>query len=189
MSIDWSRRQLLGFSGLCALAGCLDTGGSTGSPNETETGSPDGETPNEDGDTDDETIHEDYETTPVRVVTSDGTELGSVTAAIADTEAKTSLGLSDTDSLPSDRGMLFVFDSVDDHTFYMPDMDFGIDIVYADEDGTITRIHHAPEPGPDEDGADQTYPGRGQYVLEVVYEWTTDHDVSEGDVLEFDLDE
>ncbi|ADD05024.1 DUF192 family protein [Natrialba magadii ATCC 43099] len=65
----------------------------------------------------------------------------------------------------------------------------GIDTIYADDEGTITGIHHAPEPGPDEDGADHEYPGRGLYVLEVVYGWTDEHDVSEGDVLAFDLEE
>ena len=135
----------------------------------------------------DASVHEDYETTEVRVVTPDGDECGSVTAAIADTSELRYLGLSDTESLPADRGMLFVYESVRERTFVMREMDFGIDIVYADADGRITEIHHAPAPGPDEDGEEQRYPGRGQYVLEVNYEWTTEHDVSEGDVLEFDL--
>ncbi|QLG27700.1 DUF192 domain-containing protein [Halorarum halophilum] len=131
-------------------------------------------------------VHAGYETTEVRV-TSEGETLGSVTAAIADTQELRYRGLSDTESLPEDRGMLFVYESVDERTFVMRRMDFGIDIVYADADGTITRIHHAPEPGPNEDGEDQRYPGRGQYVLEINYEWTTDHGVEEGDVLEFEL--
>lgn len=132
-------------------------------------------------------IHAEYETTEVRVTTPDGVVLGTVTAAIADTSKLRYLGLSDTESLPRDRGMLFVFDDVGDRTFVMRGMDFGIDIVYADDEGVITRIHHAPAPGPNEDGNNQRYPGRGRYVLEVNYEWTTEHDVEEGDVLDFDL--
>lgn len=84
--------------------------------------------------------------------------------------------------------MLFTYDSVADRTFVMREMDFGIDIIYADADGTITEIHHAPEPEPDEDGTDQRYPGRGQYILEVGYEWTAERNVNEGDRLEFDLE-
>jgi len=133
------------------------------------------------------TVFPDYETTEVTVETPDGTPLGSVTAAIADTADLRYLGLSDTDSMPDDRGMLFVFESVGDHTFVMREMDFGLDIVYADSEGVITRIHHAPEPGPDEDGEQQRYPGRGQYVLEVNYEWTTERGIEAGDVLDFDL--
>ncbi|WP_436927916.1 DUF192 domain-containing protein [Halosimplex amylolyticum] len=128
-----------------------------------------------------------YETTEVRVTTPEGDRLGSVSAAIADTGDLRYTGLSDTEDLPEDRGMLFVYEEVDDHTYVMREMDFGIDIVYADDEGEITRIHHAPAPGPDEDGEDQTYPGRGQYVLEVNKGWTTERDVEEGDVLEFEL--
>lgn len=134
-------------------------------------------------------IHDDYETTEVRVRSPNGERLGAVTAAVADTAERRYRGLSDTASLPEDRGMLFVFDSVEDHTFVMREMDFGIDIVYANAERTITRIHHAPAPGPDEEGNDQEYPGRGQYVLEVGYNWTSDRGVSEGDVLEFTLEE
>ncbi|MFC7140627.1 DUF192 domain-containing protein [Halosimplex aquaticum] len=128
-----------------------------------------------------------YETTDVRVTTPEGEELGSVSAAIADTQSLRYTGLSDTESLPEDRGMLFVYDEVGDHTYVMREMDFGLDIVYADDEGTITRIHHAPAPGPNEDGEDQTYPGRGQYVLEVNKGWTTERGVEEGDVLQFEL--
>jgi uncharacterized membrane protein (UPF0127 family) len=128
-----------------------------------------------------------YETTEVRVTTPDGETLGSVTAAIADTPDLRYTGLSDTASLPEDRGMLFVYGSPGDHTYVMRRMDFGIDIVYADETGAITRIHHAPEPGPNEGGEDQEYPGYGQYVLELAYEWTTERGVETGDVLDFDL--
>ena len=117
----------------------------------------------------------------------DGDVLGTVTAAIADTGPLRYRGLSDTETLPADRGMLFVFESIDDRSFVMREMDFGIDIVYADGDGTITTIHHAPEPGPDENGRDQRYPGRGQYVLEVTYGWTTDRGVEPGDRLTFEL--
>ena len=132
-------------------------------------------------------IHAGYDTTEVRATAPDGEVLGSVTAAIADAPGTRYRGLSDTDALPEDRGMLFVFPDVDERTFVMRGMDFGIDIVYADGEGVITRIHHAPAPGPDENGTDQRYPGRGRYVLEVSYGWTTDRGVGAGDVLEFDL--
>ena len=201
---EWTRRRLLGVTGAVAGAGCLDTSDATESDeaeptDETDdeaseaTGADDGESTDGSGDeesTDEEpAIHEGYETTEVRAVTPEGDELGSVTAAIADTRDRRVLGLSDTEELPDDRGMLFVYESVADRTFVMREMDFGIDIVYADADGTITEIHHAPAPGPDEDGEEQRYPGRGQYVLEVTYEWTSERGVGEGDVLEFDLDE
>ena len=135
----------------------------------------------------DATIHSGYDSTDVVVQSPDGDKRGEVTAAIADTTELRYLGLSDTETLPADRGMLFVFESEQDLSFVMREMSFGIDILYLDADRAITEIHHAPEPGPNEDGSDQSYPGRGRYVLEVNYDWTTDHGVEAGDVVTFDL--
>jgi uncharacterized membrane protein (UPF0127 family) len=128
-----------------------------------------------------------YEMTTVTVQTPQGNRLGSIRAAIADTRSLRYTGLSDTESLPENYGMLFVFDELDSWRFVMRGMDFGIDIVYADDDGEITTIHNAPAPGPDEDGEKQKYPGRGQYVLEVNRGWTTDRGVEEGDLIDFEL--
>ena len=195
-----SRRQVLATALAAALAGCTDDssgddGGSNGgddgaaatpteTPVDTQTETPgDSPTPTETP----VEVHEDYETTEVTVRSSDGEELGLVTAAIADTSDLRYLGLSDTEYLPEDRGMLFVFDEVQELTFVMREMDFPIDIVYADDEGVITKIHHARAPSPDEDGNDLQFPGRGKYVLEVNHHWTTDRGVEEGDILEFEL--
>ena len=187
MENELSRRHLLGLSaaGTVAIAGCADLDVPTESDggtdaestaeaetaNESEddgTDETDGNGTDEAGDEDDsdDEIHEDYETTEVRAVTPDGEELGSVTAAIADTDELLVRGLSDTEDLPEDRGMLFVYEEEDQRQFVMREMDFGIDIVYAAADGTITGLHHAPAPREHEDGSRQVYVGRGQYVLE-----------------------
>jgi len=183
-----TRRRLLAGLGTAVATGVAGCSGGTGTA---DSGSPNG-TPSADGTpdatptTDRTPIHASYETAHVRVETPDGQQLGAVTAAIADTADLRYTGLSDTESLPEDRGMLFVYDEVSDHTFVMREMDFGLDIVFADADGTITTIHHAPAPGPDEDGEDQTYPGRGQYVLEVDRGWTAERGVTAGDRLVID---
>lgn len=126
-----------------------------------------------------------YETTPVVVRGADGGVRGAVVAAVADTPDKRRLGLSAAESMPAAGGMLFTYESVGDRTYVMRDMSFGLDIIYADADGTITTIHNAPAPGPNKNGASQTYPGRGQYVFEVTRNWTTDNNVSVGDRLVF----
>jgi uncharacterized membrane protein (UPF0127 family) len=186
------------FAGV-ALAGCSgdetprssDTPTHSGGAASTVTVTPgtDDGTTTDSGPTTTAAIHpgHDYDTTTVRAETPDGDPLGTVTAAIADTSQLRYLGLSDTDSMPENRGMLFVYDEVQDLTFVMRRMSFGIDIVYADAAGVITTIHHAPEPGPAEDGNEQEYPGRGQYVLEVNLDWTTRNGVEEGDVLAFEV--
>ncbi|MES3517907.1 MAG: DUF192 domain-containing protein [Natronomonas sp.] len=176
------RRWLTALCGLggAGLAGCLDaiSGESTG--DDVRADDANGRH------TEADRVHPEYETRVVRIETPDGDVLGSVTAAIADTDDLRYTGLSDTEVLPDDRGMLFVYESVADRTFVMREMDFGIDIVYADGEGVITEIHHAPAPGPEEDGNLQRYPGWGQYVLEVNYRWTEAHGVEVGDVLRFD---
>ncbi|PSQ57054.1 DUF192 domain-containing protein [Halobacteriales archaeon SW_8_68_21] len=191
------RRRLLGLTAAAtagSVAGCLggaptggggDAGGGDG-----EGGGGDGEGGGGGEETDIEWptgTYADYETTTVRVESPEGDELGSVTAAIADDGDKRPLGLSDAEALPEDGGMLFTYGSPRDLTFIMPNMSFGIDIVFVDGDREITRIHNAPEPGPNENGSEQEYDGTGQYVLEVPYEWTDRHGVEVGDSLRFDL--
>ena len=128
-----------------------------------------------------------YARTPVTVRDGEtNATLGSVRVAVAETRDQKITGLSKTASLPEDRGMLFPYNAPADRTYVMRGMDFGIDIIYIDSDGRITKIHHAPEPPEGEDGEQYEYPGYGQYVLEVNYEWTTRHDVEEGDRVDID---
>lgn len=197
MADELSRRHLLGAAaaGAAAFAGCTELDALTGSNDETGAAEADAAAENETDDEQDgddaesDEIHAEYETTEVQAVTDDGEGLGTVTAAIAETDEQLVRGLSDTEELPADRGMLFVYEEEDERQFVMRDMDFGIDIIYADADGTITGIHHAPAPREREDGSMQFYVGHGQYVLEVNYDWTVDHDVHVGDVLEFELED
>lgn len=195
------RRRLLGVTGfaLCpSIVGCLDSDSETEDSTDDSTQPTDGaENTNipADEQATEERIHTewpwgayaDYEAVDIFVDSPEGETLGGVRAALALTPDERYLGLSDAEEMPEEGGMLFVFDSPSDQTFVMREMDFGIDIIYADENRTITEIHHAPEPGPDQDGNEQRYPGYGQYVLEVSYEWSLRHGISEGDVLDFEL--
>ena len=166
-----------------AVAGCLGRDGGAGPAPPAGSESP--VNPTDVGDWPSGT-YADYETTTVTLWRGDGTFLGSVYAAVAASQSERYLGLSDAESLPPDAAMIFVYGSVSNRTFVMRDMDFGIDIIMADSDGQLAEIHHADAPGPDEDGENQRYSGRGQYVLETNYRWTTDHDVSVGDYLAFE---
>ncbi|OVE83382.1 DUF192 domain-containing protein [Natronolimnobius baerhuensis] len=195
-----SRRHVLGLAGTVALAGCsnlddssdesigdANTEGAVDDTNESNGTSDDADNSGDDTESDDD-LHAEYDTTEVQAVSADGDDLESVTAAIAETDEELVRGLSETEDLPDDRGMLFVYDEDDQRQFVMRDMDFGIDIIYADSDGTITGIHHAPAPREREEGSHQVYVGHGEYVLETVYDWTVDHEVHVGDTLEFDLE-
>lgn len=128
-----------------------------------------------------------YDTTDVQARSPDGDPLGAVNAAIAATGSKQYTGLSDTPSMPEDRGMLFVYDRTALRTFVMRRMSFPLDMIFADDDGVITAVHEAPAPGPNEDGNDIERTGRAQYILEVNRGWSAERGVGQGDVLTFDL--
>lgn len=111
-----------------------------------------------------------------------GTQLGVVQAQVADSPDERYQGLSNTDPLPQNRGMLFVFDAKGKRTFVMRQMNYPIDMVFIGANGTVTTIHHAETEANDDPGDDLTpYPGRGKWVLEVPYNWTTEHGVEVGD--------
>jgi uncharacterized membrane protein (UPF0127 family) len=121
----------------------------------------------------------DYERTTVTVVDNDThVDRAAVDVRIADSPAKRYTGLSATDSLGSEEGMLFVHDSQSRRGYVMRAMAFPIDIVFIDSDGTITTIHHAAV------DADQPFHGEGQYVLELPHHYTTDNDIAVGDRVE-----
>lgn len=180
----------VGGFGATMFAGCVDTETSTGGHGANASADDGGAEPS-DGELSTATEwpadpYEDWETTTVAVAEPTGETRGRVTAVIAETGAQRYTGLSNATGLPEDGGMLFVYDEPRSSlTYVMREMDFGIDIVYADGERTITTIHNAPAPAPDADGNQQRYPGAGQFVLEVPYEWTDRHGVSAGDTLQF----
>jgi uncharacterized membrane protein (UPF0127 family) len=171
-----------------------DDNGSSDDDGDSDDGSSD-DGSSDDGDSGDESgcagesVHEGYEETGVTITSSEGEQLGSVTAAIADTDETRQTGLSETGCLPPDRGMLFVYENSQRLNFWMINMDFGLDIVHIDSEGVITSIQHAEAPAEDESGTEEhhQYPGNGQFVLEVNYGWTTERDVEAGDVVNFEL--
>ncbi|WP_394324819.1 MULTISPECIES: DUF192 domain-containing protein [Halomicrobium] len=116
----------------------------------------------------------------VTALDDDCAPLGTVSVAIADNSSERITGLSDTESLAVDEGMLFVFPEIGEHAFVMREMSFPLDIVYVAANGTVTRIHHAPVP---EGEYERRYPGEGKYVLEVNRGWTNETGVSVGDRL------
>ncbi|GGK56055.1 DUF192 domain-containing protein [Haloarcula sebkhae] len=108
--------------------------------------------------------------------------LGTVEVRIAQTFNQRYVGLSETESLGPDEGMLFVHDEAGQHTYVMRNMSFPLDIIFIDANGTITTIHHAPLPPEGTTGSDLTgYEGRGKYVLEVNRGWTNRTGVEVGD--------
>jgi uncharacterized membrane protein (UPF0127 family) len=111
------------------------------------------------------------------------TDRGTVSVRISDNRSQRITGLSDTESLDRDEGMLFVHNREDTHTYVMRDMDFPIDIIFIDSNRTITTIHHAPTP-PEGETYSREYPGKGLYVLEVNRGWVNATGTVVGDRVE-----
>jgi len=119
-----------------------------------------------------------YDTTTVSIYGENDTQLASVDVRIADNQDKRVIGLSRTDSLDNGSGMLFVHSQEDTHEYVMRDMAFSLDIIFIDSEGSITRIHHAPQ------NSDEKFRGKGQYILEVPRGWSNATGVSVGDTVE-----
>ena len=119
-----------------------------------------------------------YEETTVSVYDRNGTLLSTVEVRIADDRVQRYVGLSETDSLADDSGMLFVHGSEGTQSYVMRNMSFDLDIIFIDSDGKITTIHHAPADSED------SFRGQGQYVLEVPRGWANATGVDTGDIVE-----
>ena len=121
----------------------------------------------------------DYEWTTVTAVDGEtDAELATVEVRIADTWEKRYTGLSDTESLDDNEGMLFIHDEEGTPGYVMRDMAFPIDMVFIDASGEITTIHHA------EVDDDETFRGTAKYVLEVRFHHTTENEIDVGDRIE-----
>lgn len=102
-----------------------------------------------------------------------------LTVEIAATEAERSEGLSFRDSLPADRGMLFVFEAPGEHLFWMKDTTIPLSIAFLDPDGTILNMEEM-EPL----SLDTHRPvAPALYALEVNRGWFVQRGVEAGDTV------
>ena len=93
--------------------------------------------------------------TPLVFETEDGSE-AVLFVEVADSPPERGRGLMFRDSMPEDRGMLFVFETDGQHAFYMRDTLIPLSIAFVKADGTIVEIedmepqtgelHYGPEP-------------------------------------------
>jgi uncharacterized membrane protein (UPF0127 family) len=61
-------------------------------------------------------------------------------------QAALSKGLSGRKELPKGTGMLFIFETLDRHRMWMPDMNFPIDVVWLDETLSVCNISYGLQP-------------------------------------------
>jgi uncharacterized membrane protein (UPF0127 family) len=113
-----------------------------------------------------------------------------VVAEVADTDATREQGLSGRASLPEGQGMLFVFQQPGDYGFWMKDMNFPLDMLFANASGTIVTIQENALPSTYNAANPRAsvvfYPSApALYVLEVPAGFAAAHDIKEGSVLSF----
>ena len=118
-------------------------------------------------------------------ITINGFEL---TADLALTNEQKEKGLSVKDELKESEAMLFIFEESAQHSFWMKDVKFPIDIIWLDSDGKVVHIEQNLQPcvsvlictsySPDIDS---------QYVLETVAGFTQRHNISMGTNIDIEL--
>jgi uncharacterized membrane protein (UPF0127 family) len=109
-------------------------------------------------------------------------------ADIAATDEQRSKGLSVKDGLAENEAMLFVLDNEGEHTFWMKNMKFPIDIIWIDTDKTVVHIEHNLQPCSSELFCPTYKPNdESLYVLETVGGFAERHDIVKGTIVEFEL--
>jgi uncharacterized protein len=111
-------------------------------------------------------------------------------ADIAATDEQRTKGLSVKDSLAENEAMLFVFNNEGEHTFWMKNMKFPIDIIWINGNKTVVHIEHNLQPCNSELLCPTYEPGEDSlYVLETVGGFAEKHDVVQGTRIQFELNE
>lgn len=111
-----------------------------------------------------------------------------VVAEISATNEQRTKGLSVKDGLAENEAMLFVFDNEAEHTFWMKNMKFPIDIIWIDNDKTVVHIEHNLQPCSSEVLCPTYKPNNNSlYVLETVGGFAEKHDIVKGTTVEFEL--
>src|SRR3712207_3429539 len=109
-------------------------------------------------------------------------------ADIAATAEQMTMGLSVKGSLNENEAMLFVFKEEAEHTIWMKNMKFPIDIIWIDADKTVVHIEHNLQPCSSGLFCPTYKPiGNSLYVLETVGGFAQKHDIVRGTTIEFQL--
>ena len=98
------------------------------------------------------------------VKTSTGEE---IPVEVADTEKKRRIGLGKRPSLKKGWGMLFVFEKLKQHRFWMKDMQFPLDIIWLENHRIVHIIHNARPSNSKDEPELLTSPVPVNFVLEI----------------------
>ncbi len=100
--------------------------------------------------------------------------------------AQVEKGLSGRKSLQENQGMLFIFPKEDSQSFWMPDMNFPIDIIWINKNCEIVHIEKNLQPCVDKKTCPLITPDKmAQFVLETVAGFSEKYQVKVGEKLNF----
>ncbi len=117
-------------------------------------------------------------TSEVSFLSQDGARtISTVQVAVADDDHSRSEGLMNVHQLPSDAGMLFIFNNDEPRSFWMANTPLSLDIIFANSDFEIVRIHRNAQPYSHEQFRSEA---PAKYVVEVNAGYTIRHDITEG---------
>ncbi len=111
-----------------------------------------------------------------------GAVLAQLDIEIAETEYETQTGLMYRQSMKENQAMLFVFKDIAQHSFYMKNTQFSLDIIYIDENLKIASFQKNTKPY-DETGLPSGLPVK--YVLEINGGLSDTWGLQVGDIVEF----
>ncbi|MEQ9104345.1 MAG: DUF192 domain-containing protein [Rhodothermales bacterium] len=113
----------------------------------------------------------------------DGEVFKDIRIEIADTDSTRTRGLMQRTSLPTDSGMLFLFDREEEQSFWMANTPLALDLIFIRADSTVLRIAKYVQPmSPDP----VTSNGPARFVLEVPAGYSDTIGVIEGDRLRWE---
>ena len=118
----------------------------------------------------------------VTFISTEGDTISTIDAAIADDNKERSQGLMDVRNLPSDKGMLFIFEENKPRGFWMANTPLSLDIAFVNADKQIVRIHHNAQPFSEKS---LTSDKPAQYVIETNAGYMISHDIQEGMSVDF----
>ncbi|MGK7370410.1 MAG: DUF192 domain-containing protein [Candidatus Halalkalibacterium sp. M3_1C_030] len=116
-------------------------------------------------------------TSEVTFLDSEDEPITTIEVAVADDDEERNMGLMDVNDLPSDKGMLFIFENQQPLSFWMANTPLSLDIFFVNESGEIVRIHQNTQPFSDKN----LISGEpAKYVIETNSGFSLSHDIQEG---------
>jgi uncharacterized membrane protein (UPF0127 family) len=105
-----------------------------------------------------------------------------VTCEIADTDSERAKGLMDRDNLPEDEGMIFIYETPQNVSFWMKNTLIPLDIIFIHENGTVLEVAkaHVQPDVPDSELVRYKSPSPVKWVVEINQGLSAQHGISAG---------